>query len=82
MEVTGVKLEQLRGKHYSTDVSVWVWSEELGGELDFTVSISGYGPTPSYREILDGWEPEVGMDHVESKEHLFIAKVIMEALKK
>jgi len=82
MEVTGVKLEQLRGKHRSTNISTWVWSGQMGRELEFTISIYGEGSTASEREILDGWTPEIGMDHVESEEHLFLAKVIMEALKK
>ena len=72
MKVTKLELAELPSKHYSTDLYVTVENDEEE-EYVFTVSISGYGPKPSGREIERGWEPEHGMDHVESEMHLFLA---------
>ena len=78
MRITGVELQKLPSKHYSTDLLITV---NQGGEnYDFTVSVSGYGPKPSHRETKRGWEPDWGMDHVESDIHLLLAHNIKEAL--
>ena len=53
MKVTKVELADLPCKHYSTDLYVTVENEE-GEDYVFTVSISGYGPKPSYRELERG----------------------------
>ena len=74
MKVDSVELQPLPNKHYETSLIV-----EVEGRT-FKVSICGYGPTPSQREIDNGWQPDHGMDHVESEEHLFLAQKIMEAL--
>ena len=74
MKVTEVELQPLPSKHYETSLIV-----EVEGRL-FRVSICGSGSKPSQREIDNGWEPDFGMDHVESIEHLFLAQKIMEAL--
>ena len=74
MKVTEVELQPLPSKHYETSLIV-----EVDGR-PFKVSICGSGSKPSQREINNGWEPEFGMDHVESVEHLFLARKIMEAL--
>ena len=73
MKITEVELADLPCNHYSTDLYVTVESDE-GYEYAFTVSISGYGSKPSHRELEKGWEPDWGMDHVESDVHLFLAK--------
>jgi len=72
MKITKVELAGLPCKHYSTDLYATVKSDE-GEEYVFTVSISGYGLKPSRRELERGWEPDWGMEHVESEEHLFLA---------
>lgn len=72
MKITKVELADLPCKHYSTDLYATVEGDE-GEEYVFTVSISGYGPKPSSRELEKGWEPDWGMDHVESEMHLFLA---------
>ena len=75
MKITKVELADLPCKHYRTDLYATVESDE-GEEYVFTVSISGYGPKPSSREIEKGWEPDWGMDHVESEMHLFLAQAV------
>ena len=74
MEVDSVELQPLPNKHYKTSLIV-----EVEGRT-FKVSICGSGSKPSEREILALWQPDHGMDHVESEEHLFLAQKIMEAL--
>lgn len=74
MDVNNVKIEPLGCKHYETRVSLTVEGRS------FTISISGNGKQPSERELENGWEPDFGMDHVESKEHLFLAQSIKKAL--
>ena len=74
MKIDSVELQPLPSKHYETSLIV-----EVEGR-PFKVSICGSGSKPSKREILALWEPEFGMDHVESEEHLFLAQKIMEAL--
>ena len=80
MKITKVELAELPNKHYSTDLYATVESDE-GEEYVFTVSIWGYGPKPSSRELERGWEPEHGMDHVESDMHLFLAEKVRALLK-
>jgi hypothetical protein len=74
MNITRIELEDLPSKHYSTELSVT--AEQNGDEYDFTINISGYGPKPSRRSLEGGWEPDWGMDHVESDIHLFLAEMI------
>lgn len=74
MKIGKVEIQPLESKHYETCLIVEV------DRRPFKVSICGYGPKPSQREIDNGWEPEYGMDHVESEEHLFLAHKIMGAL--
>ena len=74
MKIGEVELQPLPSKHYETSLIV-----EVDGR-PFKVSICGSGSKPSEREILALWEPEFGMDHVESEEHLFLARKIVEAL--
>ncbi len=74
MKVTRVKLEDLPYKHYSTDLYVTV--EYEGEDYDFTVSVSGYGPKASQREVERGWKPDWGMDHVESDIHILLAQAV------
>ena len=75
MKITKVELLDLPCKHYSTDLYATVENED-GEEYVFTVSISGCGPKPSSRELERGWEPDLGMDHVESSMHLFLAEKV------
>lgn len=75
MRITNVELIPLGGKHYATEVFV-----EVNGN-QFRVDICGYGSRPSQRELDNGWEYDYGMDHVEGEEHLFLANLVMEALK-
>ena len=78
MEVVDVTILPLGSKHYSTDLEVVVCVDGL--EYTMKVSISGYAPTPSYREVLKGYEPDYGMDHVESETHLKLAHIFAKAL--
>ena len=80
MKITKVDLADLPSKHYSTDLYVAVESDE-GYEYVFTVSISGEGSVPSNRELEAGWEPDWGMNHVESDMHLFLAEKVRVLLK-
>lgn len=80
MKVKSVELDELLGKHYSTEVHVEV--EVNGSYYNFLVEVSGYAPNPSRRELNKGWEPDYGMDHVESDVHLFLAETIVKALEK
>lgn len=75
MNITDVELEELSGKHYETRIHLLV------DDLPFTVFVAGHGSGPSAREIEKRWEPDWGMDHVESEEHMVIANLIVEALK-
>lgn len=77
-KVINTEILPLRQKHYSTDLIVTVGIE--GDQYEMGVSISGYAPNPSIREIKAGWEPDFGMDHVESEAHWRIAEVIHKAL--
>lgn len=55
-------------------------SYDDGQERGFSIMIAGGGRTPSEREVKNGWEPEFGMEHVESAEALEISKLIVGAL--
>ena len=78
MKITKVTIEDLPNKHYQTELTVSMLSD--GHEYPLTVSVYGYGPNPSRRELQNGWEPEHGMDHVESDLHLFLAEAIYSKL--
>lgn len=78
MKVISAEVEELPSKHYSTDVFVEVLVEGL--PCCFTISIGGYAPKASRREVERGWEPEWGMDHVESETHLALAEAIVSKL--
>lgn len=78
VKVTYSEVAPLGGKHYDTQVHVDVTDNRVC--YPFTISISGYHPQPSKREIDKGWEPDCGMDHVESEVHLLLAEVIKKAL--
>jgi len=78
MKIIDAHLMPLPTKHYSTDVKVAV---SVGGEEYYLmVSVSGYAPNASAREKEQGWEPDWGMDHIESEAHLGIAQTIVAAL--
>ena len=79
MKIKSVTLEPLRFKHYATEIIVEVY-DEFGFPNDMCVSVSGYFPSPSQREIDKGWEPDYGMDHVETEAEYKIALAIVEAL--
>jgi hypothetical protein len=80
LDIVGVEVLPLESKHYSTDVRVEV-KGSVGKHYSLIVSISGYYPVPSAREIQRGWEPDWGMDHTESSAHWFIARTIEKALR-
>lgn len=80
MKVVTTYLEPLRSKHYDTGIDVEI--EKDGSVYDLRISISGYYPKPSKRELEKGWDPEFGMDHVENEAELFLAEKIVEALSK
>jgi hypothetical protein len=65
----------LEGKYYGTEV--------LTGRNSGTIKIWTYGvrhpATGSVREIARGWEPEDGMDHVETAEDYANARLIATA---
>lgn len=79
MKIKSVTLEPLRGKHYHTEILVEVY-DEWGMPNDIWINISGYYPSPSQREIDKGWEPDDGMDHVETQAEYGLALIIKEAL--
>ena len=76
-KVTGVTLNNLDSKHYSTRIDLSFEDFESCG-----VEVFGYSSKPSVRELESGWEPEWGMDHVETEVVFEVAKVIEEALKR
>lgn len=58
-----VEIKPLEGKYYSTDLVVT--SDKWDNPL--YISIAGHSTwEPSPREIENGWDPDYGMDHVES----------------
>lgn len=81
MKIKSVTLEPLRDKHYSTDLVVEVY-DEFGFPNDILISIAGYYPAPSQRELDKGWELEYGMDHVETHAEYSLALLIKEALER
>jgi hypothetical protein len=81
MKIKSVTLDPLRDYHYSTDLVVEVY-DEGGFPNDIVITISGYYPKPSQREIDKGWEPDDGMDHVETEAGHVLALIIKEALEK
>mgnify|MGYP000701754029 CR=1 FL=1 len=78
MKILDVNIKPLPRKHYSTDLIVDV--EVEGDDYTLVISIAGYAPKPSIREMAKGWEPDYGMDHVESESHYMIAQQIELAL--
>ena len=80
LKVVSVELDPLPSKHYDTTLSVVV--EVEGTDYNLSVSVAGYAPKASRREVERGWNPDWGMDHTESESHLAIAELICEALKK
>ena len=78
MKVLEVYIRPLDSKHYATDVEVKI--EVDGKQYTLLVSIAGYAPNPSIREKFRGWEPDWGMDHVESEAHYMVAQSIASAL--
>jgi len=81
MKIKSVTLDPLQGKHYSTELVVEVY-DEGGFPNDLFISICGYYPKPSQREIDKGWEPDDGMDHVETEAGYVLALIIKEALER
>lgn len=79
MRIKSVTLEPLRDKHYSTDLVVEV-CDEWGFPNSLVITISGYYPKPSQRELDKGWEPDYGMDHVETHAEHVLALIIKQAL--
>ena len=79
MIISDVCILPLPSKHYSTDLCVTVLVG--GGAYDFKISIAGYAPYPSERELAKGWDYYDGMDHTESATHLELAHIIESALK-
>lgn len=80
VKVKEVFLKELQGKHYTTEVAVVVEHED-GSVYLLGVDVYGYFPRPSQREIDKGWEPDYGVDHVESEAEYKVALAIVEALK-
>ena len=81
--ITKVELTPLKGKHYETQLTVWVGGNNYDYEgVPFRISIAGMGSLPSVRELEKGYYTDEGMNHVESKEHLLIAEAILEKLLK
>lgn len=68
-------LKPLVNKHYSTDIEVKF--KNCPGT--FLISISGEGTVASDRE--GDWEPCDDMNHVESREHLYLANIILDAIR-
>lgn len=79
MKIKEVFLKELEGKHYSTEVCIFV--DDFSGKIyPFRIDLCGYYPQPSFREYMSGWEPEMGMDHVENEAQYKIALAIVDAL--
>ena len=74
MKIIAANLRPLSSKHYSTELSLVV--NVAGWNYNINIDISGYAPIASTRELARGWEPDQGMDHVESEVHYRIAKDI------
>lgn len=80
MKVKKISIEPLESKHYSTNLVISV-ADEIGIIYDIGVEVYGYYPEASQRAVDKGWEPDWGMDHVESSAVYKIALAIEEALK-
>ena len=78
MKILSSEIEPIRGKYYETSIHVEVSYE--GRTSTFRIDICGSGSTPSDREIEHGWEPDYGIDHVESQEAYLLAQKIVETL--
>ena len=79
MKILKAEILDLQCKHYDTVVGLDIEGDD-GEEYHLSISIAGYFPKPSKRELERGWEPDWGMDHIESEAHLEIAKKIVETL--
>ena len=83
MKISNVELEPLPSKHYETTIIVtFDVGQYRKNRIKFCVNICGDGTSPSQRELDRGWEPDYGVDHVESEEHLFLAQKIIDALQR
>lgn len=81
VKIIDVELLPLTDKYYETCIGVEV--EDIFGFKQYvTINLFGGDTYPSKRELDKGWEPEYGMDHVETEATYTIAKIIIEALKK
>jgi len=79
--ITKIELTPLRGKHYETQLTVWVGGNDWDSDgTPLQISIAGMGSRPSVRELERGYYTDEGMNHVESKEHLLVAEAILEKL--
>lgn len=76
MKLESIEIKPLESKHYSTDIDVVFYDGSFCG-----VSVFGRGFYPSERELLNGWEPEDGLNHVETGVVYEVAQVIEKALK-
>lgn len=76
MKLKSIEIKPLESKHYSTDVSVVFYDGSF-----CMVSVFGSGFYPSERELLNGQEPDYGLDHVETDIVYEVAQVIEKALK-
>lgn len=76
MKLESIEIKPLKSKHYSTDINVVFSDGSFCG-----VSVFGEGFYPSERELLNGWEPEDGLNHVETDVVYEVAQVIEKALK-
>lgn len=70
-----ITLEPLEGKYYETVILV-----DLGNHRGLRISIGGWGGEASEREKKNGWEPDYGMDHVETQDAYEVAKKIVKLL--
>lgn len=75
-KVTSVDLQPLESKHYSTEIDL-----SFDGFESCGVQVFGRSRKPSARELDSGWDPEWGMDHVETEVVYEVARVIEQALK-
>ena len=79
--IKSVELKPLRCKYYNTYIVVHMTDAE-GYPTEVFIELYGGNYKPSEREMSSGWEPDHGMDHVESEYTYMITKKIMEALQK
>ena len=81
VKVIGVEHVPLSGKYYETSILVDV-EDMFGFKHQVTINLFGDDCYPSERELDKGWEPDYGMDHVETEATHIVASIIVEALKK